>query len=108
MREYRIVDAEGKVTDTYKDLETARTFRRIKNITHPGHTVRIFPPLPDRPFEIGDEYMDGSGYKMKITKMEIADNTLYVDDLEGRYGDWKGHGAIFWIDGFKTNMQLIN
>ena len=100
MRVYQIVDVDGEVADTYKDLVLAKEFRRIRNINNPGHTLKVFPTPLDKPLEVGDEYMDRSGCRVKIKKINLPDNTLYAEDIDEKYGDWKGEGAIFWLDGF--------
>lgn len=107
MRQYQVINAAGEITDSYKELSTARTFKRVSNIITPGHTVKIFPPLPEKELEVGDQYIDSSGFVLTITRIDKEDDTLYVDDLEKRYGDWHGLGAIFSIDSFKIGMQRI-
>jgi hypothetical protein len=56
---------------------------------------------------VGDQYIDSSGFILTITRIDKEDDTLYVDDLEKRYGDWHGLGAIFSIDSFKIGMQRL-
>jgi len=107
MRQYQIINKLGEVKDSYPTLETARTFRRINNIITPGHTVKIFPQLPDKELEVGDQYIDALGFVLTVTKIDKEDNILYIEDIDKRYGDWKGQGAIFQIDSFKLNMQRI-
>lgn len=104
---YSIVNSEGNSIGEYESLELAKTLVRAANIETPGHNIKISTIPPDKPLEVGDRYLDPLGFILTIKEIEEEDNTIYVEDPDKRYGDYKGKGAIFILDNFKQGMQLL-